>query len=214
MLKPREVPSRFVDIDEVDRAILTLLQEDARLSFRELARRVGVSTPTAAARVRALESLGVIRGYRAALDPALLGRSGHVLEVDARPADAPALASRLASEPGVTSVLVLAGGRLLAHLLSPGAAETQAFLARLSAEPLVLSYRLHHVLSEAPVAPVEPGATLAIACHECKGPIHGAGVRKAWDADGGRDHVFCCRNCAGTFETRLLARAKGATGKR
>lgn len=199
-----------MQIDETDRQILRLLQEDARLSFRELARRVGVSTPTAAARVRALESLGVIRGYRAVLDPALLGRTGHVLELDARPADAPALAQLLGQEAGVQDVLVLAGGRLLAHVLSPGAAELQTFLARLSAMPQVQSYRLHHVLSEAAAAPLEPGASLAVACHECKGPIHGAGVRKAWDEDGGREHVFCCRSCAGAFEARLLARAKGA----
>jgi Lrp/AsnC family leucine-responsive transcriptional regulator len=199
-----------VQIDETDRAILTLLQADARLSFREIARRAGVSTPTAAARVRMLESLGVIRGYRAVLDPAVLGRTNHVLEVEARPADAQALAARLAAEPGVEEVLTLAGGRLLARHLSAGAADLQAFLARLSAMPDVQAYRLHHVLADEGSLAVEPGPSLAVPCHECKGPIPGAGVRKAWPQDGGRDHWFCCRNCAAAFETRLAARAKGA----
>src|SRR5581483_12988 len=56
-----------MDLDPVDQALLRLLREDARLSFRELARRTGVSTPTAAAKVRRLEALGVIQGYRAVL---------------------------------------------------------------------------------------------------------------------------------------------------
>lgn len=58
---------RVVDLDATDQAILALLREDARLSFRELSRRVGVSTPTIAAKVRRLEALGVIKGYRAVL---------------------------------------------------------------------------------------------------------------------------------------------------
>ncbi|RMH82238.1 MAG: Lrp/AsnC family transcriptional regulator [Actinomyces sp.] len=63
------------ELDEVDRAILTILQTEGRVSFRELARRVHLSPAAATARVHALEEAGVIRGYRAELDPARLGRT-------------------------------------------------------------------------------------------------------------------------------------------
>jgi Lrp/AsnC family leucine-responsive transcriptional regulator len=54
-------------------AILRELQLDARLSFSELGRRVGLSTPAVAERVRNLQSAGVITGYRADVDPKKLG---------------------------------------------------------------------------------------------------------------------------------------------
>jgi Lrp/AsnC family leucine-responsive transcriptional regulator len=55
--------------------ILAELQADARLSFSELGRRVGLSTPAAAERVRRLEDVGVIRGYSAQVDPVAAGLS-------------------------------------------------------------------------------------------------------------------------------------------
>lgn len=61
-------------MDQIDQRILRALQEDARLSFRALAKAVGLSTPAAAERVRRMERAGVIRGYRVALDRATLGR--------------------------------------------------------------------------------------------------------------------------------------------
>lgn len=50
-------------ITDLDRRILDALRADARMSFRALGKRLGVSTPTVAKRVRRLESSGVIQGY-------------------------------------------------------------------------------------------------------------------------------------------------------
>jgi Lrp/AsnC family leucine-responsive transcriptional regulator len=60
-------------LDEVDWAILAELQADGRLSYNELGRRVHLSPPATAERVRRLEDAGVITGYRAQVDP---GRAG------------------------------------------------------------------------------------------------------------------------------------------
>ena len=65
-------------LDAIAWRILEALQQDARISFAELGRMVGLSTPAAAERVRRLEDLGVITGYHAALDPAKLGVSMQV----------------------------------------------------------------------------------------------------------------------------------------
>ena len=61
-------------IDEVDRRILAVLAEDARIPNNALAERVGVAPSTCLGRVRALRERGVIRGYHADIDPAALGR--------------------------------------------------------------------------------------------------------------------------------------------
>ena len=54
-------------MDSIDDAILGILRQDARISFSELGRRIGLSTNASAARVRRLESTGLILGYRAVL---------------------------------------------------------------------------------------------------------------------------------------------------
>lgn len=60
-------------IDDIDRKVLRELQEDARVSYAELGRRVGLTTPAVIERVRKLEDAGVITGYRAEIDPAKVG---------------------------------------------------------------------------------------------------------------------------------------------
>jgi len=60
-------------LDSTDWKILRELQRDARLSFNVLGRRVGLSAPAAAERVRKLEDAGVITGYSARVDPAKVG---------------------------------------------------------------------------------------------------------------------------------------------
>lgn len=63
------------EIDSTDRALLAIVQDDARLSFREVARRVGMSTPAVAERIRKLENAGVITGYVAQVARVALGES-------------------------------------------------------------------------------------------------------------------------------------------
>ena len=62
-----------MELDNLDWGLLTELQSDARTSFNELARRLGVSAPTVAQRVRRLEEAGVITGYRATVDVSAVG---------------------------------------------------------------------------------------------------------------------------------------------
>ena len=62
-------------LDDTDWQILHLLQADARLSYREIGRRVSLSTPAVTERVRKLEEAGIIRGYRAVVHPPALGHT-------------------------------------------------------------------------------------------------------------------------------------------
>jgi Lrp/AsnC family transcriptional regulator, leucine-responsive regulatory protein len=60
-------------LDQIDWKILKELQEDARISFAELGRRVALTTPAVIERVRKLEDAGIITGYRAEIDTAKVG---------------------------------------------------------------------------------------------------------------------------------------------
>jgi Lrp/AsnC family leucine-responsive transcriptional regulator len=62
-------------MDAMDWALLHELQDDARLSYSELSRRVHLSPPAVAERVRRLEETGVITGYHAHVDLAKTGRA-------------------------------------------------------------------------------------------------------------------------------------------
>ncbi len=60
-------------MDAIDRKILAALQEDGRLTVTELAARVGLSISPCHRRVRELERIGAIRGYRAVVDAGAMG---------------------------------------------------------------------------------------------------------------------------------------------
>jgi Lrp/AsnC family transcriptional regulator, leucine-responsive regulatory protein len=60
-------------MDDIDRKIVNELQLDARMSYAELGRRVGLTTPAVIERVRKLEDAHIITGYRAEIDPAKIG---------------------------------------------------------------------------------------------------------------------------------------------
>ncbi len=68
-----------MQLEPRDLQILDLLQRDSRLSNQDLAERVGMSASACWRRVRALEEAGVIRGYRAEIDPRRAGLAFHAI---------------------------------------------------------------------------------------------------------------------------------------
>ena len=65
--------NRIDQLDDIDWHILKELQENARLSFAELGRIVSLSRPAVAERMKRLEEMGVIAGYRAEINLSRLG---------------------------------------------------------------------------------------------------------------------------------------------
>jgi Lrp/AsnC family transcriptional regulator, leucine-responsive regulatory protein len=62
-----------ISLDDLDRAVLALLQDEGRISLSELGWRIGLSQPAMSERVGRLEESGVITGYGARIDPRALG---------------------------------------------------------------------------------------------------------------------------------------------
>lgn len=63
-----------MDLDQFDRKILTLLQQDNRMAQRDIAEVVGLSSSSVNRRIAAMEAAGVIRANVAVVDPARVGR--------------------------------------------------------------------------------------------------------------------------------------------
>ena len=98
-------------IDEMDRRILSLLQQDARLPNAEIARRVGMAPSATLERLRKLEERGVIQGYEVRLDPQKLGL-GLTAFIYIRAHDKPGeldTGGRLKQHPNVLEVHHIAG---------------------------------------------------------------------------------------------------------
>ncbi|HEX3020786.1 MAG TPA: Lrp/AsnC family transcriptional regulator [Lachnospiraceae bacterium] len=60
-------------MDKIDKKIISLLQDNARYSLKQLAEKVFLSSPAVAARIERLENEGIITGYHASIDPLKLG---------------------------------------------------------------------------------------------------------------------------------------------
>jgi Lrp/AsnC family transcriptional regulator, leucine-responsive regulatory protein len=98
-------------LDERDREIVAALQQDARATYAEVAQRVGLSASSVHDRVRKLEQAGVIRGYRAIVDPDALGLliTALVAATPLDPQQPDDLPDRLADFPEVEDCFSVAG---------------------------------------------------------------------------------------------------------
>lgn len=89
-------------MDARDWQLLKLLQQDARMPFAELGRRVKLTPPAVAERVRRMEDQGIIQGYSARVNMAAIGRPLRVfLRVHVPPKDYPKFLRLVEQLPGM-----------------------------------------------------------------------------------------------------------------
>jgi DNA-binding Lrp family transcriptional regulator len=105
--------NKDLELDSVDRRLLRELQKDARQTNKALAQKVGVAPSTCLERVRELRSRGVIRGFRADVDPAAIGRPMEaILSIQQRAAQREAVETLLRDAgalPETVRVMALTG---------------------------------------------------------------------------------------------------------
>ncbi len=104
------LPRTPVRLDDVDRRLLTLLAQDARVSQRGLARELRMSPPAIGERIARLERAGVIRGYRVDVDWSALGYvTGYLAVTAIQGADQSEIMRALHQLPEVRDVSVITG---------------------------------------------------------------------------------------------------------
>jgi Lrp/AsnC family transcriptional regulator, leucine-responsive regulatory protein len=97
-------------MDATDRKIVGLLEKDARLTYGEVGKRVGLAASSVHDRVRKLEKAGVLRGYRADVDFAAVGLPiTAFVSLALRPSSPADIPARVAEFPLVESVYSVAG---------------------------------------------------------------------------------------------------------
>jgi Lrp/AsnC family transcriptional regulator, leucine-responsive regulatory protein len=137
-------------VDAIDLRLVELLRTNARLSFAELARQVGLSAPAVHERVGKLESSGVVRGYRADVDPEAigLGVTAMIGVVEESTTDADDLQELLRELPEIESCYFMAGVESFLLTVRVGTiAELERLIVRLNRTPGVASTRTAIALS-------------------------------------------------------------------
>jgi DNA-binding Lrp family transcriptional regulator len=134
-------------LDDVDRAILEALSEDARIPNNRLAERVGIAQSTCLSRVRALRASGVLRGFHAEVDLAALGRP-----LQALVAVRLAVHNREQIEEFTRHVRRLAGVLFVFHLAGP--TDYLVWVAAASAQDL-REFVVEHLATDPAVAHAE-----------------------------------------------------------
>nr|WP_314841043.1 winged helix-turn-helix transcriptional regulator [uncultured Microbacterium sp.] len=160
--------------DSVDRAILSAISRDGRATLSQLSDAVGLSVSAVQSRLRRLETRGVITGYRAILDPELVGAPlSAFIEITpldpAQPDNAPELLEHLAAIEACHSIAGDASYMLFVRVASPRALEELVRDIRLAANvstrtTVVLQTYYEHrpivtVDEEVAGAPADHGAT-------------------------------------------------------
>ncbi len=127
-------------MDQTDLFIIKKLTEDARMSFRKIAKEIGVSPDTVINRYKALQEKGVIRGSTVVINPKKIGYHGmavfmidaspiHILATEANPTDTSLILDKLikmrniilaTKTVGDNDLLAIAVARDFEHLITIG----------------------------------------------------------------------------------------------
>ena len=112
-----------MQLDHIDRELVTLLEENARLPVAGLARRLGLARTTVQARLERLESSGVIQGYAVILSDSMRQPLRATVLVSIEPRSGPTVLARLKSLPEVRRVHTTSGRFDLIVTLEAGSTE-------------------------------------------------------------------------------------------
>lgn len=101
-----------IPVDEIDRLLLSLLQEDAEISLSELGKRIKLTKMAVSNRIKRLKATGIINGSSFRFDPVKLGQDYIIISTVAcnyKGVEQEKIANAIAKFPGVMSVYLLFG---------------------------------------------------------------------------------------------------------
>lgn len=117
-------------LERTEIALLSTLEDDARLSFGELGEKIGLSKTPCWSRVRDLEKRGIIKGYRTEIDPDAIGLHIHAfVQVTITPTKHSEFEAAAVKHASVLQCFATAGqGDYLLHVLVPGISDLDQLL--------------------------------------------------------------------------------------
>jgi DNA-binding Lrp family transcriptional regulator len=189
-------------LEQIDIKILEILQNDGRTSFRDIAKKVGVTTPTVSNKVNMYEQMGIIKGFSVRLSAEALGEISILLSAKCKPSDAPQLADRFKEFEEVREVYMLGGSWVSAKVTLVGTTHLNEFISKLAEVEEILDYDYKTIVGtvkEEPRAVLSQGINAVLKCFYCKKPMHDKPVKIKLD---GKDHFLCCETCEKEYRVK------------
>lgn len=191
-----------MNLDNTDINILKVLQENGRLSFRQIAERVKVSVPTVSTKVGNMEHAGIITSYTAVMDSEKMGSITIIMSIRTKPADMRKVSEQFVGNGSVRHIYVLSNGKLQLICTFPAHHLINDFIKRLSEIPEIIEYDIANIVTvvkEEPRAIVSPNSSIVLECSHCKKEMRDDSYRVRRDD---RDYYVCCTGCQNDFETK------------
>ena len=198
---------KMVMSDDLDRAIIQLLMQDGRQSFRRLASKLNVSVPTIKSRYTRLVNLGIIKGVSAIIDTSKLeGYVTALISLRVYTSNIDSMIEKLIALDCVESIMLTTGeANMLIKVTLNNIQALEGFKVRLLEikEVQIMSTQIiTRVIKDEPVGKVVYSG-LRLTCHYCKNSIAGEPFMLRVD---GNEYYFCCRSCLRLFkEDQLLS---------
>ncbi len=122
----------IVGLDDIDNKILTLLKENARASYSEIAEQVGLTRVAVKNRIQAMEETGVICGYQAKIAPAKAGLGiEFIVTISPKTETYEYVLSRLAKSPLIHKLVGTSGDcKIIAYGIAPNTEYVNEFYRR------------------------------------------------------------------------------------
>jgi DNA-binding Lrp family transcriptional regulator len=185
------------ELDEADRTIISLLLDDGRRSWADIADHVELSAPAVADRVKRLREMGVVRGFTVDLDRSRLREGVEVIvELSTTPGETDRVRTAVAALDGVQHIFTTAGGDLLCTGTLP--VDVDNYLTNNVPMDAVRDIVVR-LLTDISWHPSLGEAALGLPCAECDNTVTSEGVTTTL---GGEEYAFCCTSCRGQFTER------------
>ena len=191
-------------LDSIDISILKELNKDGRASFRQIARRTLLSTPTVSNRFERMNRAGLIKKFTPVYNLDAMENSGitALLTLRASPSRTTQIANGLCNMPEVFGVFIIsAQNNLIARVNLPNLRALQQFLTsaslkRLGAEVIGSQIITETVKDEHPL-PIADSPQLKLRCDFCKGQISAS--RPFTINVASTKYYFCCKICKKSY---------------
>jgi DNA-binding Lrp family transcriptional regulator len=192
------VPQPLVKPDAIDTKILEALMEDGRASFREIAQRTSLTTPTVSARFARMKRAGLIKKFV----PVLSSDSVHpgvmaLVTLEAGSASLQKIADDLAELREVEAVYMTTGQSITLKVNLDSARELQSFLARnilkRRGADVTSSQIITSTVKEEPASLLPGSLIMNLKCDDCGGDVTSS--RPYTIAAGSSHYYFCCKTC-------------------
>ena len=195
-------------LDQSDMAILRQLCKDARLSYREIAKRVGLSTPTVESHISKMTEAGIILGFVPVLQTDKVCRSTSallVLHVELPVIEA--FSDKLSKLEEVRSIFHITGqGNLFVRLFLPESNDLEKFISKNIAGTegvrIVSSQMITQTVKDEPGALLSEEFSVNLKCDYCGREILTANAI-VMNVEGGK-RFLCCTSCEQLYRAKYV----------